>query len=498
MAPPRAAPHHGSRPDAQVTRLLHPASIKQPVHVETLLSWQLHVLAASCPGSFMSWLLCIHVLAVIRLPLTPPFPPPYSTGCPFHLLFSLLRAHLPQHAQCPTSRRSKLPAFLHRLLQLPLLRAVVSRTHTGVEEEGWAGKGEVNSEQEGQELLASAWSVADEAGLNRAELERAVTGAGAAEAAAAHMAQHCGGSPGSSVIITNGRLLAPQHRFVAADFALLEEVESKRVKAALSVLQDLPSWPHLPPDLPLSDHVSGMAMVVASALSSAERASGDYVQFARLTASPSIGIIHSNESALLHIDGVIDPLSAEAQQVTPLLLLLHEWFNPSMRVFMNPLVRALPAPPPPPACHDLVPCAVLPMVCRPYCGSIDVQTPMVCRPYCGSIDVQTPMVCRPYCGSIDVQTPMVCRPYCGSIDVQTPMVCRPYCGSIDVQTPMVCCPYCGSIDSQTQNSCVPPPLQIRFVAPIPSPLSSHALHVCQSSMSEFPLKNFYRYAAPHK
>ncbi|CAI7832218.1 unnamed protein product [Closterium sp. NIES-53] len=242
------------------------------------------------------------------------------------------------------SRRSKLPAFLHRLLQLPLLRAVVSRTHTGVEEEGWAGKGEVNSEQEGQELLASAWSVADEAGLNRAELERAVTGAGAAEAAAAHMAQdrlfvkqHCGGSPGSSVIITNGRLLAPQHRFVAADFALLEEVESKRVKAALSVLQDLPSWPHLPPDLPLSDHVSGMAMVVASALSSAERASGDYVQFARLTASPSIGIIHSNESALLHIDGVIDPLSAEAQQVTPLLLLLHEWFNPSMRVFMNPL-----------------------------------------------------------------------------------------------------------------------------------------------------------------
>ncbi|CAI5520739.1 unnamed protein product [Closterium sp. Naga37s-1] len=242
------------------------------------------------------------------------------------------------------SRRSKLPAFLRSLLQLPLLRAVVSRTHSGGEGDGWASKGEVNSEQEGQELLASAWSVADEAGLYRAELERAVTGAGAAEAAAAHMAQdrlfvkqHCGASPGSSVIITNGRLLAPQHRFVAADFALLEEVESKRVKPALSVLQDLPSWPHLPPDLPLSDHVSGMAMVVASALSSAERASGDYVQFARLTASPSIGIIHSNDSALLHIDGVIDPLSAEAQQVTPLLLLLHEWFNPSLRIFMNPL-----------------------------------------------------------------------------------------------------------------------------------------------------------------
>ncbi|CAI6001504.1 unnamed protein product [Closterium sp. NIES-64] len=242
------------------------------------------------------------------------------------------------------SRRSKLPAFLRSLLQLPLLRTVVSRTHSGTEEEGWAGRGEVRSEKEGLELLASAWSIADEAGLNRAELERAVTGAGAAEAAAAHMAQdrlfvkqHCGASPGSSVIITNGRLLAPQHRFVAADFALLEEVESKRVKPALSVLQDLPSWPHLPPDLPLSDHVSGMAMVVASALSSAERASGDYVQFARLTASPSIGIIHSNDSALLHIDGVIDPLSAEAQQVTPLLLLLHEWFNPSLRIFMNPL-----------------------------------------------------------------------------------------------------------------------------------------------------------------
>ncbi|CAI5474862.1 unnamed protein product [Closterium sp. Yama58-4] len=242
------------------------------------------------------------------------------------------------------SRRSKLPSFLRRLLQLPLLRAVVSRTHTGGEGDGWAGRGEVSGEQEGQELLASAWSVADEAGLNRAELERAVTGAGTAEAAAAHMAQdrlfvkqHCGASPGSSVIITNGRLLAPQHRFVAADFALLEEVESKRVKPALAVLHDLPSCPHLPPDLPLSDHVSSMAMAVASALSSAERASGDYVQFARLTASPSIGIIHSNDSALLHIDGVIDPLSAEAQQVTPLLLLLHEWFNPSLRIFMNPL-----------------------------------------------------------------------------------------------------------------------------------------------------------------
>ncbi|CAI5944540.1 unnamed protein product [Closterium sp. NIES-65] len=447
------------------------------------------------------------------------------------------------------SRRSKLPAFLRSLLQLPLLRTVVSRTHSGTEEEGWAGRGEVRSEKEGLELLASAWSIADEAGLNRAELERAVTGAGAAEAAAAHMAQ----------------LLAPQHRFVAADFALLEEVESKRVKPALSVLQDLPSWPHLPPDLPLSDHVSGMAMVVASALSSAERASGDYVQFARLTASPrcssprpphcqpqvllsspaslpapgapllarltasprcssprpphcqpqvllsspaslpapgapllarltasprcssprpphcqpqvllsspaslpapgapllarltasprcssprpphcqpqvllsspaslpapaskplsllpylappapfpcflaSIGIIHSNDSALLHIDGVIDPLSAEAQQVTPLLLLLHEWFNPSLRIFMNPLVRA------PPACpllHLLLSSSCLVLCCMPciFSDAISVLSP-------------------------------------------------------------------------------------------PSPLRpSHSVHDRQTSISEFPLKNFYRYAAPHK
>ncbi|GJP47287.1 hypothetical protein CLOM_g6507 [Closterium sp. NIES-68] len=349
LAPPTAADHpslarlsflHSPGTEDEVKPFSHLLALDLSSHqgVDLLLQAVLHLESESADGARVAILhnpLLLPTAAATSAPL-----PPLAWR---YLVPRLVMAavHLPSAPAKPPQQDPGLPAA-------PAADAAAQgRGQPGSNGRGGGGvgrQGEVKSEEEGRELLASAWSIADEAGLNRGELERAVTGAGAAESAVAHMAedhlfvkQQCDASPGTSVIITNGRLLAPQHRFVALDFALLEDVEAPRVKPALALLQNLPSWPHLPPDLPLSDHLSTMAMVVASALSAAQRATGDYIQFTRLTASPSIGIIHENDSALLHVDGVIDPLSAEAQQVTPLLLLLHEWFNPSLRLFMNPL-----------------------------------------------------------------------------------------------------------------------------------------------------------------
>ena len=43
-------------------------------------------------------------------------------------------------------------------------------------------------------------------------------------------------------------------------------------------------------------------------------------------------------NAVLTVEGIIDPLSTQAQALTPLLVLMQEWLQPVFRIYMNPQV----------------------------------------------------------------------------------------------------------------------------------------------------------------
>ena len=48
-------------------------------------------------------------------------------------------------------------------------------------------------------------------------------------------------------------------------------------------------------------------------------------------------IVRNVEESPIHVDAVIDPLSAVGQKLSPLLVLLQEWIKPSIRICFNPM-----------------------------------------------------------------------------------------------------------------------------------------------------------------
>lgn len=55
----------------------------------------------------------------------------------------------------------------------------------------------------------------------------------------------------------------------------------------------------------------------------------------------SSAIVRDSTEANLHVDAVIDPLSATGQKITPLLVLLQDWLQLSVRIVLNPMVRSV-------------------------------------------------------------------------------------------------------------------------------------------------------------
>lgn len=49
-------------------------------------------------------------------------------------------------------------------------------------------------------------------------------------------------------------------------------------------------------------------------------------------------VIIDNENSSVHIDAVVDPLSATGQKVSSLLRVLRKYVQPSMRIVLNPMV----------------------------------------------------------------------------------------------------------------------------------------------------------------
>ncbi|KAH9330329.1 hypothetical protein KI387_002437, partial [Taxus chinensis] len=76
-------------------------------------------------------------------------------------------------------------------------------------------------------------------------------------------------------------------------------------------------------------------MAISSAMAVRSRSS-EVARFEILNAEHS-AVVQERENSNVHIDAVIDPLSSSGQKIAPLLRLLQKWFQPSMRIIMNPM-----------------------------------------------------------------------------------------------------------------------------------------------------------------
>ncbi|KAG0591180.1 hypothetical protein KC19_1G156300 [Ceratodon purpureus] len=220
------------------------------------------------------------------------------------------------------SRRAKVVPFLQKLLTLKELTDVLPDTPTE------------------DETMKTVLKLAEEMGLKASSLEKSISPDSVLEKIeeeAKFLSQLCGLKAGAEAVITNGRVFIQEdgHYFVKEDFSLLEHVEyEKRVKQ-VEELVDRIEWKDTEPDDLTSEFLSTVIMGVSSAMS-ARTKSSDTVRFELLKAEHS-AIVRNIEESPIHVDAVIDPLSAIGQKLSPLLVLLQEWIKPSMRICFNPM-----------------------------------------------------------------------------------------------------------------------------------------------------------------
>ncbi|XP_024522450.1 UDP-glucose:glycoprotein glucosyltransferase-like isoform X1 [Selaginella moellendorffii] len=159
--------------------------------------------------------------------------------------------------------------------------------------------------------------------------------------------------PGINAVATNGRISSQDSKpFIAEDLMLLESLMyRRRIKDVQEIIEDV-KWEGLEPDditryvdlinvaflsyfVVLSAYLSTVIMAVSSTMASRTRSS-ETAQFELLKADHSAIVRHVDGSPI-QIDAVINPLSALAQRLTPLLLMLEEWLHPSIRIVLNPM-----------------------------------------------------------------------------------------------------------------------------------------------------------------
>ncbi|KAG5248502.1 UDP-glucose:glycoprotein glucosyltransferase [Salix suchowensis] len=149
---------------------------------------------------------------------------------------------------------------------------------------------------------------------------------------------------GVNAVITNGRVMFPgdEGTFLSHDLHLLETMEFKqRVKHIGEIIEEV-QWQDVDPDMLTSKFVSDIIMYVSSAMATRERSS-ESARFEVLNAEHSAVII-DNENSSVHIDAVVDPLSATGQKVSSLLRVLRKYVQPSMRIVLNPMSSLVDLP----------------------------------------------------------------------------------------------------------------------------------------------------------
>lgn len=149
---------------------------------------------------------------------------------------------------------------------------------------------------------------------------------------------------GSNAIITNGRVIDSEDvvYFSRDDLELLESVEYQYRIKHISVIIHEVEWSNADPDELTSKFYSDVIMLVSSAISNRIRSS-DRAHFEVLNAKHSAIILNSGNSSI-HIDAVIDPLSASGQKLAPMILLLWRRIQPSIRIVLNPMSSLVDIP----------------------------------------------------------------------------------------------------------------------------------------------------------
>ncbi|XP_074515294.1 UDP-glucose:glycoprotein glucosyltransferase 2 isoform X2 [Sebastes fasciatus] len=137
-------------------------------------------------------------------------------------------------------------------------------------------------------------------------------------------------SPGQRAVISNGRILGPfeeQEEFTVEDFQLLEKItlsgSAEKVKAKVKLMGMKPK------------HASDLVMKVDALLTAAPK--GEVrrdVQF--IKNSHSVLHLSPRENEVFYdVVAVVDPLTREAQKMSPLLIVLSQVVNVRLQVFMN-------------------------------------------------------------------------------------------------------------------------------------------------------------------
>ncbi|CAL5438882.1 unnamed protein product [Camellia sinensis] len=148
---------------------------------------------------------------------------------------------------------------------------------------------------------------------------------------------------GDNAVITNGRVIhLDGSTFLSHDLHLLESVEFKhRIKHIVEVIEEV-KWEDIDPDMLTSKFISDIIMFVSSSIATRDRSS-ESARFEVLNAKYS-AVVLNNKNSSVHIDAVIDPLSATGQKVSSLLRVLWKSVQPSMRLVLNPLSSMVDLP----------------------------------------------------------------------------------------------------------------------------------------------------------
>ncbi|XP_028446453.1 UDP-glucose:glycoprotein glucosyltransferase 2 isoform X3 [Perca flavescens] len=137
-------------------------------------------------------------------------------------------------------------------------------------------------------------------------------------------------SPGHQAVISNGRILGPfeeQEEFTVEDFHLLEKItlssSAEKVKAKVKLMGMKPK------------HASDLVMKVDALLTAAPK--GEVrrdVHF--IKDSHSVLHLSPRENEVFYdVVAIVDPLTREAQKMSPLLIVLSQVVNVRLQVFMN-------------------------------------------------------------------------------------------------------------------------------------------------------------------
>ncbi|XP_057538898.1 UDP-glucose:glycoprotein glucosyltransferase [Amaranthus tricolor] len=155
--------------------------------------------------------------------------------------------------------------------------------------------------------------------------------------------KHLGHESSLNAVITNGRVtsLPEESTLLSDDLHLLESFEFKqRIKHISEIIEGL-KWDTIDPDSVTSKFISDVIMLVSSSMATRDR-SAEGARFEILQDSFSAVVLPGESS--IHIDAVIDPLSSSGQKLTSLLQILRNFFQPSMRIILNPLSSLVDLP----------------------------------------------------------------------------------------------------------------------------------------------------------